>query len=84
MGIKVNKPVTLYVDNMGVVLNSTNPASTLNKKTIALAYHFTREHVANNVVEIRKIASHDNYADPFTKALNSVEHSDFFYEILKN
>ena len=84
MGINVAKPTPIFVDNMGVVLNASNPGSTLNKKSVALSYHFVREHVANDVVEIRKIDSADNYADPFTKALNSTDHHDFFYEVMCN
>ena len=74
----------IYCDNMGVVINSSDPASGLNKKTIALSYHFTREHIANNVVEVRKIGTDHNYADPMTKAVNSTVHNDFFYEFLRN
>jgi hypothetical protein len=84
MGIEVSKPTPIFVDNMGVVLNASNPGSTLNKKSVALSYHFVREHVANDVIEIRKIDSADNYADPFTKALNSGDHHDFFYEVMCN
>jgi hypothetical protein len=40
MGIKVGKPTPIFVDNMGVVLNASNPGSTLNKKSEALSYHF--------------------------------------------
>jgi hypothetical protein len=43
-----------------------------------------REHVANSVAEIRKIDSADNYADPFTKALNSTDRNAFFYEVMCN
>ena len=84
MGIKVGKPTPIFVDNMGVVLNASNPGSTLNKKSVALSYHFVREHVANDVMEIRKIDTTDNYADPFTKALTSHEHHGFFYEVMCN
>ena len=84
MGIRVTKPTPIFVDNMGVVLNASNPGSTLNKKSVALSYHFVREHVANSVIEIRKIDSADNYADPFTKALTSGDHHDFFYEVMCN
>ena len=42
MGIKVSKPTAVFVDNMSVVLNATNPGSTLNKKSVALSYHFFR------------------------------------------
>eukprot|EP00957_Ditylum_brightwellii_P139849 10656201-Ditylum_brightwellii.AAC.1 len=34
---------------MGVVLNATNHGSTLSKKSMALAYHFVRAHVACGV-----------------------------------
>ena len=84
MGIKVEDPTPIYVDNMSVVLNSTNPGRTLNKKNVALAYHFVREHVANKVVQIRKIGSEDNFADPFTKALTSPEFHGFYHECMIN
>jgi hypothetical protein len=84
MGIKVSRPTPIFVDNMSVVLNATNPGSTLNKKTVALSYHFVREHVANEVVEIRKIASEDNFADPFTKALVSNDFHGFYHECMVN
>ena len=84
MGVKVTILISIYMDNMGVVLNASNPGSTLNKKCVALSYHFVREHVANNVIEIRKIDLADNYADPFTKALTSNRHHDFFYEVTCN
>eukprot|EP00957_Ditylum_brightwellii_P140561 10709182-Ditylum_brightwellii.AAC.1 len=69
MGVKVSNPTPIFVDNMSVVLNARNPGSTLNKKTVALFYHFVREHVASNVVEICKINSVNNFADPFTKSM---------------
>jgi hypothetical protein len=84
IGFKVGKPTPIVVDNMGVVLNASNPGSTLNKKSVALLYHFVQEHVANDVMEIRKIDTADNYADPFTKALTSNEHHGVFYEVMCN
>ena len=84
MGVNVTKPTRILVDNMAIILNSTNPGSTLNKKMVALAYHFVREHVANNVIEVKKIDTKDNYADPFTKSLRSNEFHDLFYERMCN
>ena len=71
MGVRINQATNLWVDNMSVVLNATNPGSSLNKKAIALAYHFVREHQANDVVSIRKIDGTENYADPWTKSLDN-------------
>lgn len=84
MGVQVSKPSPIYVDNMSVVLNASNPGSTLNKKTVALCYHFVREHVANDVCRIRKIDTKENYADPLSKALNSTQFHGFFHEVLTN
>eukprot|EP00957_Ditylum_brightwellii_P040514 3066057-Ditylum_brightwellii.AAC.1 len=63
MGFKVLAPTPIFVDNMSVVLNASSHGSTLNKKTVVSSYHFVREHVANGVIEIRKIDSEDNFAD---------------------
>ena len=82
MGVKVTKPTRILVDNMAVIINSTNPGSTLNKKMVALAYHFVREQIANDVVEVKKIDSKDSYADPFTKSLASNKFHGFFYELI--
>ncbi len=43
MGVKVETATPIWVDHMGVVLNATDPASSLNKKWVALSYHFVRE-----------------------------------------
>eukprot|EP00957_Ditylum_brightwellii_P210499 15365052-Ditylum_brightwellii.AAC.1 len=69
---------------MGVVLNATNLGSTLNKKNVALAYHFVREHVACGVVKIREMDSEDNFADPFKKALASHQFQGFMHEFMMN
>jgi len=83
-GVRVQQATNIWVDNMSVVLSSTNPGSPLNKKNVALAYHFVREHAANEVVSIRKIQSTHNYADAFTKALDSTSFHTFFQQILCN
>ena len=84
MGIKVGKPTKIFVDNKSVFLNIANPASTLNKKAIALAYHFVREHQAGGVIETLHIKSEDNYSDCLTKALNSTLHNGLVYEFMTN
>ena len=46
MGIKVDEPSFVFGDNQSVLCNTTAPASTLKKKSNAIAYHFVREGVA--------------------------------------
>eukprot|EP00957_Ditylum_brightwellii_P001881 144457-Ditylum_brightwellii.AAC.1 len=82
MGFKVSVPTPIFVDNMSVVLNAMNPGSTLNKKKVALLYHFLRKHIANGVVKIIKINTDDNFADPFTKPLASNKFHGFFHECM--
>ena len=84
MGVKITKPTNIMVDNMSVVISASNPATTLNKKHIALAYHFVREHTSAQVVNIVKIDSEENFADPFTKGMSSGDHGDFYQELMRN
>ena len=84
MGVKVTKPTPIFVDNLGVVVNATDPSSSLNKKAVALAYHFVREHQAGNVVSVHKIHTNHNYADPLTKAIPSTAQQGHYGEILPN
>ena len=84
MGVKVLKPSAIYVDNKGVFLNSLNPSSSLNKKFLALSYHFVQEHLANNVIKIVKIDSKDNYTGPFTKGMGGKNHSAFISNLMRN
>eukprot|EP00957_Ditylum_brightwellii_P178569 13602272-Ditylum_brightwellii.AAC.4 len=84
MGIKVSRPAPISAENMSMVIIATNPGSTLNKKTMALSYHFVRDHVANRVVEARKIVSEDNFANPSTKALVSNDFHGFYHECMVN
>ena len=84
MGVKVEEATKIFVDNKSVFLNATNPASSLNKKPIALAYHYVREHQAGGVVKAYHIRSGDNYSDCLTKALNSSLHRGLVYEFMTN
>lgn len=82
MGVNVTKPTIIYGDNLSAIKNATNPGSQLQKKYLALAYHFCREHFSAGIVSIRKIPTKDNYADAFTKSLSSGEFHGLFNEIM--
>jgi hypothetical protein len=64
-----NKQITIYCDNSGAVANSKEPRSHKRGKHIERKYHLLREIVHRGDVTITKIASAENLADPFTKAL---------------
>ena len=61
-------------------MNVSNPGSTMDKKTVALSYHFFAEYVTNNVVEVRKIHARENFADQFAKPLVRNYFCGFYHE----
>ena len=84
MGINLSKTISIFVENMSVELNSTNPGSTLNNKHVALSCYFDREHVENNVVDVMKIHTGKNFADPLTKHLLRNDFHRFYHECMVN
>ena len=52
MGIVINGPAVMFVDNKAVVKNTTLPSSTLKKKHNTIAYHKCREAVASNIMKV--------------------------------
>ena len=64
-----NSPVTLYCDNSGAVAQSKEPRNHKGGKHIERKYHLIREIGKRGDVLVTKIASAENLADPFTKAL---------------
>ena len=39
-GVKVSKPTVIYGDNISAITNTINPGSQLNRKYLALSYHY--------------------------------------------
>lgn len=77
-GIPINSPSDMWGDNLGVLQNVTFAASQLKKKHLAISYHLNREAVSAGIIRPRKIASADNHADIFTKALAA---TPFLYHV---
>ena len=65
----VQSAIILYFDNREVVANSREPKAHKKGKHIECKYHMIREIVQRGGVEVIKIASAKNLADPFTKSL---------------
>ena len=73
IGVKITKPTRVYCDNKAIFTNTIEAGSILNKKYLALAYHFCREHFSANVADIRWINNKYNLADAMTKALETTQ-----------
>ena len=65
----VDRPITLYRDNSGVVAQSKEPRSEKKKKLILRKYHLIRDFIDRGDIVVTKITSEENLTDPFTKSL---------------
>ena len=82
MGITVDEPTFVFGDNQSVLANTTNPTSTLKKKSNAIAYHFVREGVARDKWRTAYINTDDNVADMLTKPLSGPKRQKFVRMVL--
>ena len=64
-------PITLNCDNSGAVTQSKEPRNHRKGKHVERKYHLIGDIVQRGDVTVTKIATTDNLADPFTKALPS-------------
>ncbi|XP_040369503.1 secreted RxLR effector protein 161-like [Rosa chinensis] len=73
----VERPMTIYCDNSSAVFFSKNNKRSSGSKNIDVKYFAVRESVRDGEIEVIKIGTKDQLADPLTKALpvsNFVEH----------
>tara|TARA_R110002060_G_scaffold20224_2_gene27517 strand:+ start:187 stop:972 length:786 start_codon:yes stop_codon:yes gene_type:complete len=66
-----DKAIALYCDNNAAIANTKEARYHSRAKHIDRKYHIIREAVENKVVDVVKVASEDNVADPFTKTLTA-------------
>ena len=66
IGSPVEGPAYIFGDNQSVLANTTNPDSTLKKKSQSIAYHFVREGVARREWMTSYVSTHENEADLLT------------------
>ena len=81
-GIPVDGPAFVYGDNQSVLVNSSMPASTLKKKSQAIAFHFVREGCAADEWRTTYINTNLNVADLMTKPLSGEKRWGFIRMLL--
>ncbi|KAK1662374.1 hypothetical protein QYE76_050533 [Lolium multiflorum] len=67
-------PLVIYCDNTGAIANAKEPRSHKKLKHIKLRFHSIREYIEDGEVEICKVHTDLNVADPLTKALPRAKH----------
>jgi hypothetical protein len=73
MGVPLDGPANVLVDNNTVVKNLTIPSSTLRRKHNAVCYHVVRENVTSKTIQIAYVPSEQNLGDMFTKMLGATK-----------
>jgi hypothetical protein len=73
MGVLLDGPVNILVDNDSVVKNATIPSLMLQKKHNTICYHFVPENIAANTIRVAYIPSSENLVDMFTKLLGATK-----------
>ena len=71
-------------DNMSVLMNSTEPGSIFQHKSMALSYHFYWENCGEDVVQIRHVRSKANIEDGLTEGLCSTDFNNCFQPLMSN
>jgi len=67
MGIPVQLPIIVRVDNMGAIFMSENASASSRTKHVDTRYHFVREFVEEGFIRIIFVRTVDNVSDSFTK-----------------
>jgi hypothetical protein len=71
LGIEVQTPMILNVDNTGAMYLANNEFTSQRTKHIDCRYHYVRELIENKILQINFVRSENNKADIYTKNLNS-------------
>ena len=67
--VKYATPIPIHCDNTSAISVSKNPVFHSKTKHIPIKYHFLREKVTNQIVQVHYIPTTEQIADIFTKPL---------------
>ena len=74
MGIDVEKPVVIRVDNIGAIFMANNVTTSPRTKHIDVRYRYVTEFIDNGLVTIKFVKTEENDSDGFTKNLSGDLH----------
>jgi hypothetical protein len=70
IGIKINYPIYVNVDNVGAIFMAENASATSRTKHVDVRYHFVREFIFEGFIKIVFVKTANNTSDIFTKNLS--------------
>lgn len=70
INVNIEKPIIIYEDNNGCISIANNPTN--HKRTKHIKYHFSREQIEKNVIELNYIPTGQQLADGLTKPLPAI------------
>ncbi|GJY56246.1 retrovirus-related pol polyprotein from transposon TNT 1-94 [Tanacetum coccineum] len=65
----INKPIKMFCDNSAALLIANEPRVQNSARHYHRLYHYVRECIELGEINLLKVHTYDNLADPFTKAL---------------
>ncbi|MCO5593841.1 hypothetical protein L7F22_047859 [Adiantum nelumboides] len=68
--IQVQDPVVIYYENISTIQLAQNPVFHAHTRHIEVHYHFIRERVLDDNIDLNYVGTEDQVADLFTKALD--------------
>ncbi|KAM1450369.1 hypothetical protein ACFX2I_037618 [Malus domestica] len=69
----ITSPVTLYCDNSGAIAQAKEPRAHKKNKHFDRRFNIIRRYAAEGKVNILKVASADNVADPLTNPMSQIQ-----------
>ncbi|GJV79577.1 retrotransposon protein, putative, ty1-copia subclass [Tanacetum coccineum] len=75
------QPINMYFDNTGAIAIAKDHGVTKGARHFRAKVHYLREAIEMGDVKIEKVDTDDNLADPFTKDLTFLKHSELTKKI---
>ena len=81
LGLKINKPITINMDNQAAIRQLEGEESSARAKHIDIKLKFNKYYVSNGIIKLEYVPTSDQKADIFTKALPKISFEKFRSEL---
>ena len=82
IGLPQDKATTLYINNNGALLMANAQQPTRRTRHVEIKKFLLLEWVENDIIELQRITTSDNYSDGFTKPLGRILHYRHFDRVM--